>query len=69
MKIYNQILQECDSTLELAIDCVNGLDWSEIETTERDRPYLHSGYKETVNGIDIYYDYGADYYYFVDSED
>jgi len=67
MKIYDIILQGSEATEQNAIDLCNGLDWSEVEVYE-DRMYEYSSYFDTVNGIDIYYDYGADYYYFVDPE-
>jgi hypothetical protein len=36
------------------------------ESRTVERLFRHSSYVDTVNGISIYYDYGADYYYFVD---
>jgi hypothetical protein len=46
-------------------DAVRGLDWQEIETREQKKP-THSRYVGTMDGIEIWYDYGADYYFFVD---
>ena len=68
MKIYNHILQGHEATLENAQDHARGVDWMEVETHEQESKYLHSNYVDTINGIDIYYDYGADYYYFVENE-
>ncbi len=48
------------------IDTINGLCWGEIEQNEN--PSRHSNYILTHNGIDAFYQYGADYYYFTDAE-
>ena len=61
---YDFLLQGSEATEENAIDCANGLDWSEIETYEADYPYLT--YVDTINGIDIWYNYGHDAYYFTE---
>lgn len=65
MQTYDLILQGDEATEENAINTANGLDWQEIETTEQPKP-RHSRHVTSVNGIDIYYDYGADYYFFAD---
>ena len=39
--------------------------WSEVETTEQDIKY--ADFIDTVDGVEVYYDYGADYYFFVDN--
>jgi hypothetical protein len=49
---------------------VRGLVWREVGRYEAEALYTHSRYYDTHTGpegelIDIYYDYGADYYYFV----
>jgi len=49
-----------------AIDYARGMDWNEIETSEQSIAY--GRYVDTVNGIDVYYDYGADYYFFTDTD-
>ena len=43
-----------------------GIDWSEVgyEIVEH-LPYHHQ-YKDHIDGLYIYYDYGADYYFFVE---
>ena len=66
MLIYDFILQGDEATEENAMCATTGIDWQEIETSEINRPYTHSKYIDSNNGIDVYYDYGADYYYFVD---
>jgi hypothetical protein len=65
MLIYDVMLQE--SSEQAAIDHARGLVWSEVGQTEQPQP-LHSHYVDTLNGIDVYYDYGADYYFFTDTE-
>lgn len=62
MKTYDIILQGSEATLENAIDLCNGLDWSEVEVSEQNLP--NKSYQDTINGIDIYYDFAADYYFF-----
>ncbi len=67
MLIYDHILQDHEATEENAIAHAQDFDWMETPLTEQDKP-RHSQHIDTVNGIDIYYDYGADYYFFADSE-
>tara|TARA_B110000503_G_scaffold122730_1_gene187635 strand:+ start:93 stop:302 length:210 start_codon:yes stop_codon:yes gene_type:complete len=38
--------------------------WSECEATEQNIKYRD--YIDTVNGVGVYYDFGADYYFFTD---
>jgi hypothetical protein len=47
-----------------ALDYARGIcsDW---ETTEQPMPTYHR-HIDTVNGIEVYYDFGADYYFFVE---
>ena len=64
MKVYSVILQGSESTEQNAINFAQGFDFSESEVEEyntRDKTYI-----DTINGIDIYYQYGADYYFFTD---
>ena len=63
-KFYDHILQGSDATEENAYGHARGLDWMEIETSEESYPDLN--YIDTVNGVGIYYNYGADSYYFTD---
>ena len=66
--LYNTIGPICqghDATLENARDMAHGLDWSECETEPQE--IVHARYEETVNGLDIYYDYAGDYYFLCDS--
>jgi hypothetical protein len=64
MMIYDVIQQ--GGTAEEAMDMARGMVWSEVEATEQDIKY--SDFVDTADGIDVYYDYGADYYFFADSE-
>jgi len=45
-----------------AVDCAIQMAWQEIEISENNIAY--GRYVATANGIDVYYDYGADYYFF-----
>lgn len=47
---------------EEVIEWVNGYVFNESETSDSNIKY--GRYIDTVNGIEIYYDYGADYYFF-----
>ena len=62
MKIYD-CTYNCDSHQD-AINYALGMVWCEVETREITKPYLHSKLVEEVNGAAVWYDYGADYYYF-----
>jgi hypothetical protein len=68
MKVYSTILQGSEATKENAINWATGFDFSEDDTTEYNRSLLHHNYINTVNGIEIYYDFAADYYFFAESE-
>lgn len=64
-KTYNVILDGHEApTVPDVIKYVQGMVWSEIETTEQN--IMCDRYLDTVDGIGIYYDYGADYYFFTD---
>lgn len=45
-----------------AVEIAISMDWQEIETSKDNIAY--GRYVATANGIDVYYDYGADYYFF-----
>ena len=59
------ICQGHEATIETARDMALGLDWSEYEIEPQE--ISHSRFEDTVNGLDIYYNYGADYYFFCDN--
>ena len=51
-----------NGTEEEAKEYVTGIDWSEIIINET---YIANGrYVCTLNDVEIYYDFGADYYFF-----
>jgi len=49
------------------IDVINGIVWSELHQQENTIKYAESVLDH--DGISAYYDYGADYYFFTDSEE
>jgi hypothetical protein len=67
MITFSTILQGSEATEENAINFALGFDFSEDETEET--TIAHSKYIDTKNGIDIYYNYCADYYFFAPEED
>jgi hypothetical protein len=68
MKVYNTILQGHEATEENAINWATGFGFTEDKATEYNRSFLRHNYIDTVNGIEIYYDFAADYYFFAESE-
>jgi len=69
MKIYDHTVTHCDfdnrPANEALQDICNGFVWSECETTEQQIKFKR--FVLSCNGIDVYYDYGADYYFFTDA--
>ena len=64
-KSYDFILQGDEATEETARNCALSLVWEEIGETYQSIRYAE--YIDTVNAIAIYYDYGADYYFFINA--
>lgn len=64
-QFYDIILQGDEATEENAYNLVCDLDWKDLETTEQDLPNLR--FIDSLNGISIYYDFGADYYCFTET--
>jgi len=62
MKVYNVTLE--GKTDKEVFEWARGFVFDECETTEQEKP-THSEYIGTVEGIDVYYAYGADYHFFV----
>lgn len=66
MKLYSVTL-EGYYTIQDAIEFMNSMVWSEVETTEQIKPF-HS--KKVCLSDDktvaLYFDFGADYFYFED---
>jgi hypothetical protein len=61
MITFDAILQN-NPTEKDAIDYARGLVWGEVETSEQDIKYKN--YIDTIDGIEVWYDFGADYYFF-----
>jgi hypothetical protein len=61
---YDAILQngaDCLSDKD-AIDYARGMVWDECGCSENNIAY--DRYVDTVDGVEVYYDFGADYYFF-----
>ncbi len=67
MLVFNIILQGHETTEEQAIEYAAGADWSGVDTTEQEKP-AHSTFISCLNGVDVYYCYGADHYFFTEIE-
>ena len=65
MLAYDPILE--NSTELEALDYARGLCWGEVESREQTIKYKN--YIDTINGVGIYYDFGADYYFFTDESE
>ena len=65
---FSHILQGHEATEENAREHANGYDFTQDEEPkEESYPFLN--YIDTVNGVEIYYNYGADSYYFAEAEE
>jgi hypothetical protein len=61
---YGHILQESGALDGDAIEVAASMVWSEIATSEQSIRY--ATHIDTIDGVGIYYDYAADYYFFTD---
>lgn len=61
---YDAILQNGDYSDQDAIDYARGMVWCECEASLQTIGY--GRHVDTVEGIGVYYDYAADYYFFTD---
>ena len=61
--VYDAILE--GATAGEAMDYARGMVWCEVEAAEQ--TIRHAEFIDHVDGVDVYYDYGADYYFFVDN--
>ena len=68
-KLYDAILEGYEGGEEFALNYARELDWGSSEYQMVDSLPTYKRYINTINGIDVYYDYGADYYFFVDSDE
>ena len=66
MIIFDAILDQYETEQD-AIDYANGIDWQEVETREG-KELIYSNYIDTVNGVGVYYCFGADHFWFTDEE-
>ena len=64
MLVYDAILDGGNYTQKDAIDYARGIAWSEYEATQQNIKYRD--YIDTIDGVGVYYDFGADYYFFTD---
>jgi len=62
-KAFDAILQNGE-TEAFAIEYARGVDWTETEATEQ--TIGHARYIDTIDGIGVFYNYAADYYFFTD---
>ncbi len=65
MIVFDEILE--NSTEQEALNHALGMVWGEVETSEQTIKYHN--YIDTINGVGIYYDFGADYYFFTDESE
>lgn len=70
-KTYDCIFTSCEDFPHFAereaIEYARGMVWSEVET--RVQSIAHARHIATVDGVGVYYDYGADYFFFTDEEE
>lgn len=62
MITFSTILQGHEATEENAINFAQSFDFSDDQT--EDIHLFNTSYFDTVNGVKIYYNYAADYYFF-----
>ena len=63
LNTFDAILQ--DVTQDQAIDYARGMVWCEVETTEQE---IHHSYPIAfIDDVGVFYNYGADYYFFTDA--
>lgn len=60
--IIQSLEEGYDNLLDQANDFHRGYDFSEDEVVEQN--ITHAQYVQTYQGIDMYYDYAGDYYFF-----
>ena len=62
LEIFDFITEGMREDSEL-VDIINGMVWCEIESTYQDKP-TYSRFLFALDGIGVWYDYGADYHFF-----
>lgn len=64
--VFEFILEGNEATEENAINAARGMDWSEMETSVAHDNYTRtSNHVDTLNGVEVRYDFAADYYFFI----
>tara|TARA_R110002096_G_scaffold137605_1_gene291014 strand:- start:268 stop:468 length:201 start_codon:yes stop_codon:yes gene_type:complete len=66
MKSYSTILQGSDAIEDKAVDFALGYDFSQDELEEVTN--IDFWYIDTLQGVEIYYHFRADYYFFCPAE-
>ena len=66
MTVYDIILQGHEANDDFAMEYAKGFVFSDVGLS--DGSTTHSTYIDTVGSIDIWYNYGADYYFFAPSD-
>ena len=65
MKIFDFILPE-EPSESVALGYAHDDFFNGMEYLEMNKP-LHSRYIDTVRGVEVYYDFGADYWFFAEA--
>lgn len=65
--IFDAILQGFEATESGALEYAACMCWGEVEAEPQSIGYAN--HIDTINGVGVYYDYAADYYFFTDETD
>lgn len=68
MTVYQTILQGSEAIESFALEFAQSYDFSEDDIEEQDFSIYYDNYIDTINGIEIYYNTTADYYFFSSKE-
>lgn len=63
-RTFDAIVEGYEETDETIRDWVRGFVFGECEVSEESQSISHVNYLDEVDGIEIYYCYGADHYFF-----
>lgn len=69
MRILDHIIQGSESTQKNAIETAINFDFTEVGLKEGRYDFQHHKYIDTINGIGIYYNMTANYYFFTDENE
>jgi hypothetical protein len=64
MKTFSTILQGSEAIEKFALEFALQYDFSQDDVEEYSHHFLYDTYVDTVNGIEVYYNSTADYYFF-----